>query len=134
MRAARGALVLAFERDEGRLSMIADNAAALGTPELETVSGEVPGTLADQPTPSAIFLGGAVSDRAVFDACWTALPQGGRMVANAVTLESQGAVADYHKAHGGELVRMEISRVEQVGSMRGMRPSMAVLQGRALKS
>ena len=133
MRAARGAKAMAFERHPERLAMIAENTFALGTPELHVVPGELPETLQDQPTPSAIFLGGAVSNPQVFEACWAALPAGGRMVANAVTLEGEGAVAGYHKSHGGELVRMEVSRVEAVGTMRGMRPGMAVLQWRGTK-
>ncbi|MCP5080533.1 MAG: precorrin-6y C5,15-methyltransferase (decarboxylating) subunit CbiE [Alphaproteobacteria bacterium] len=133
MRAARGAKAMAFERHPERLAMIAENASALGTPELDVVPGELPGTLQHQPTPSAIFLGGAVSDASVFEACWAALPIGGRMVANAVTLEGESAVAGYHKSYGGELVRMEVSRVEAVGTMRGMRPGMAVLQWRSVK-
>lgn len=133
MRAERRARAVAFERHEGRLAMIAGNAESLGTPELEIVAGDLPATLNGQPRPSAIFLGGAVSDRDVFDACWNALPAGGTMVSNAVTLEGEGALAGYHKAYGGDLVRMEVSRVEAVGSMRGLRPSMAVLQWRIMK-
>ncbi len=133
MRGARGARAIAFERHPERLAMIAENALALGTPELDVVAGDLPDTLENQPTPSAIFLGGAVSNESVFEACWAALPIGGRMVANAVTLEGDSAVAGYHKAYGGELVRMEISRVEAVGSLRGMRPGMAVLQWRGAK-
>ena len=133
MRAARGAKAMAFERHPERLAMIAENTFSLGTPELDVIPGELPDTLQDQPTPAAIFLGGAVSDTSVFEACWAALPIGGRMVANAVTLEGESAVAGYHKSYGGELVRMEVSRVEAVGSMRGMRPGMAVLQWRGVK-
>lgn len=133
MRAARGAKAIAFERHPERLAMIAENVLTLGTPELDVVAGELPETLQDRPTPSAVFLGGAVSNAAVFEACWAALPIGGRMVANAVTLEGDSAVAGYHKDYGGELVRMEVSRVEAVGTMRGMRPGMAVLQWRGVK-
>lgn len=133
MRAERRARAIAFERHERRLAMIARNAQTLGTPELEIVAGDLPGTLADQPKPSAIFLGGAVSDTNVFEACWAALPAGGTMVANAVTLEGESALASYHRTHGGDLVRMEVCRVEAVGTMRGMRPSMAVTQWRVVK-
>ena len=133
MRAARGAKAMAFERHPDRLAMISENTLALGTPELEIVAGEAPDILEHRPTPSAIFLGGAVSNEKVFDACWSALPIGGRMVANAVTLEGEAAVAACHKALGGELVRLDISRVEQVGTLRGMRPAMAVVQWRGVK-
>ncbi len=133
MRAARGAQAIAFERHPDRLAMISENALALGTPDLAIIPGDLPATLHDHPTPSAIFLGGAVSKQPVFEACWEALAPGGRMVANAVTLEGEGAVAGYHKSFGGELVRMDVSRVEAVGTMRGMRPGMAVLQWRGVK-
>ncbi len=134
MRSARNASAIAFERHAGRLAMISENAMVLGTPGLQVLAGELPEVLKDQPAPSAIFLGGAVSNPAVFEACWEALPLVGTMVANAVTLEGEGAVTAYHKQHGGDLVRMEISRLEAVGSMRGLRPSMAVLQWRVVKS
>ncbi len=114
--------------------MILENACALGTPNLEIVDGKVPDTLSGQARPSAIFLGGAVSAPDVFEACWKALPQGGRMVANAVTLEGKSAISARHKQYGGELVQIEISRTEALGALRAVRPSMAVLQWRAVKS
>jgi precorrin-6B C5,15-methyltransferase / cobalt-precorrin-6B C5,C15-methyltransferase len=133
MRAARGAKAIAFERDPERLSMIADNANALGTPELEIVPGDVPETLAERPVPSAIFVGGAVSDPAVMAACWNALPSGGRLVANAVTLEGENALAAHLGALGGELVRIDVSHAVGIGRKHAMRPRMSVTQWRAAK-
>ena len=113
--------------------MIADNAAALGAPALQSVPGELPDTLHGQPQPQAIFIGGGVSNPAIFEACWPALQAGGRMVANAVTLEGEHAVIDLHQRFGGELVRMDVSHVTQVGDLRAMRPRMAVMQWRTIK-
>lgn len=133
MRAARGAQAIAFERNPQRLSMIAENAAALGTPDLEVVAGEAPASLDGQRGPGAVFLGGAVSDPEIFSACWRGLPVGGRLVANSVTLEGEAAVIERHKRWGGDLVRMDVSRVTEVGRLRGLRPSMSVLQWRVTK-
>ncbi len=134
MRAARGAAAIAFERHPQRLAMIAANATALGTPGLEIVAGGAPAVLAGQRPPDAIFLGGAVSDPEVVEACWEALPAGGRLVANAVTLEGQAAVIAHQERLGGEILRLEVSLAAQVGRLRALRPRMAVTQWRAFKS
>ncbi len=133
MRAARNAQAIAFERDEARLATIAENAAALGTPGLEIVTGDLPGTLADQPQPSAVFVGGAVAENAVMERCWATLPAGGRLVANAVTLEGEAMLGQCHAAHGGELVRIGVSEAQAIGNKRGFRPRMTVTQWRAVK-
>ncbi len=133
MRAAGNAKAIAFEKNQARIKLIAGNAAALGVPGLDVVGGDVAQTLAGQDAPDAIFLGGAVDDNAVFKICWAALLPGGRLVANAVTLEGEAALMARHDAYGGELVRIDISRVEPLGTRRVMRPRLAVMQWRALK-
>lgn len=133
MRVARGARAIAFERDPDRLAMIAENADRLGTPSLDIEAGAVPETLAGAPTPDAVFIGGAVGDPEVFAAAWAALRPGGRLVANAVTLEGEAHIVRLHKRHGGDLVRIDISHAEPVGPYRAMRPRLPVLQWRTEK-
>ena len=133
MRAAPGARAIAFERNEDRIRMIAENAVALGAPDLDIVSGDVADSLGGHPAPSAVFHGGATTNDDVFTACWNALAPGGRFVANAVTLEGNTALIARHGQHGGELVRIDVSQVGPVGSRRVMRPRMSVLQWRAMK-
>ncbi len=133
MRARRGVRAIAFERDRERVAMAARNAGALGVPGLELVEGQVPGALAECATPDAAFIGGAVADNEVFAAVWSALRAGGRLVSNAVTLEGEAALVQRHKEHGGELVRLDISNVAQVGRLRAMKPRMSVLQWRVTK-
>lgn len=133
MRAARGARAIAFERGAGRQAMIATNAAALGVPGLTVVGGEVPETLAGQPVPDAIFLGGSVGDGALFDGCWGALKSGGRLVANAVTLEGEQALYERQAELGGDLVRIETAVLDMIGGRRAMRPRLAVTQYRVTK-
>lgn len=133
MRAAPEARAVALEPDAGRRAMAADNAIALGVPELELIDGRAPEALAGLPRPDAIFIGGGVSDPAVIPACRDALPAGGRIVANAVTLEGQGELQRAFREFGGELVRIAVERAAPVGTMTGWRPAMSVMQWSAVK-
>ena len=85
------------------------------------------------PRPDAVFLGGGLSDPGVLDEAWACLKPGGRLVANAVTLESEARLGECFKRHGGELVRLQLARAEAVGSMFGWRAAMPVTQWRVRK-
>ncbi|MBK1667835.1 cobalamin biosynthesis bifunctional protein CbiET [Rhodovibrio sodomensis] len=133
MRAARGATATAVEPRQKRLAMIADNALALGTPGLEIVAGRAPDDLAGLDAPDAVFVGGGVHAGDILPACWQALKPGGRLVANAVTLEGEAALLAWHAEHGGELTRLQVSRADPIGPYHGWRPLMAVTQLTAAK-
>jgi precorrin-6Y C5,15-methyltransferase (decarboxylating) len=133
MRAARDASAVAFEEEQQRLQMIGVNAAALGVPGLEIVGGEAPATFEGKPPPDAIFMGADVGNDALFEACWTALRPGGRLVANAVTLESEQALYARQDRLGGDLARIEIALLDRIGSHRVLRPRMAVVQWSVMK-
>lgn len=119
LRAAPGMAATAIERDETRADRIARNAATLGVPELAIVRGEAIETLHSLPIPDAVFVGGGLSNPGLIDACWDALPQGGRLVANAVTIESEAILAKHQHDHGGTLTRIAISRAETMGGKAG---------------
>ncbi len=119
---------VAIEADAERAARIRRNAAAFGVPGLQVVEGVAPGALTGLPTPDAIFVGGGGTDDGVLDAAIAALPSGGRLVANAVTLEMEALLLAKHAALGGELVRIAISRETAIGSMSGWRPAMPVTQ------
>lgn len=133
MRASRGARAIAFERHAERIAMAHRNAGALGVPGLEVIEGDVPQSLAGQTTPDAVFIGGAVNHDETFNTAWRALRPGGRLVANAVTLEGETALYARQGEHGGELVRIDVSQLTHVGGRRAMRPRMAVTQWRVTK-
>ena len=133
MRAARGAKAIAFERDDERLTMIATNASALGVLTLTTVSGEAPLSLANHPAPDAIFIGGDVGNVELFEAAWAALKPGGRLVANAVTLDGEQALYERQSRLGGDLTRIDIAVLHAVGTHRVMRPRMPVTQWLVIK-
>jgi precorrin-6Y C5,15-methyltransferase (decarboxylating) len=133
MRAARGARAIAFESHPGRLKMIGENADRLGTPRLTVIAGEAPASLKGQPRPDAVFIGGGMGVPGVFEESWAALKPQGRMVANVVTLEGELHLVDLQEKHGGELVRIEVSHLDRIGSLRALKPRMPVLQWRAVK-
>ncbi|MGJ8622669.1 MAG: precorrin-6y C5,15-methyltransferase (decarboxylating) subunit CbiE [Yoonia sp.] len=132
MRAARYARAIGIEPRADRRAMAAANALALGAPKLDLIDGTVPEALVGLDAPDAIFIGGGLS-RATFDAAWAALRPLGRLVANAVTLESEAELIALHKAYGGDLVKLSVHRAEPVGRMTGWRPSMPVTQWSLVK-
>lgn len=119
---------IAVERDTTRADRVARNAASLGVPALQIVHGAAPAVLAGLPTPDAVFIGGGAHDPALFDAAWASLRAGGRLVVNAVTIESQALLVERQKALGGTLTRLAIERLDTIGSLHGFRPAMAVVQ------
>jgi precorrin-6Y C5,15-methyltransferase (decarboxylating) len=128
MRADRTCQAIAVERDPRRVARIARNANALGVPDLRLVTGAVPDALADLDPPDAVFVGGGLTAPGVLDQCWEALRPGGRLVANAVTVESERVAADGYARYGGELTRIAVSRAGPLGDYTGWRAAAPVTQ------
>lgn len=133
MRAARGAEAIAFESHPERLRMIGENADRLGTPRLKVIAGEAPQSLKGQKPPDVVFIGGGMGVPGVFEESWAALKPQGRMVANVVTLEGELHLVDLQEKYGGDLVRLDISYLAKIGTLRALKPRMSVLQWRAIK-
>ncbi len=125
-RSGPGCAAVAFERDEQRRKRIADNAAAFGV-RVE-VRGDAPDAFDGAPTAAAIFIGGGLTQPGLLDACFDRLPAGGRLVANAVTAESEAVLAQWYSRLGGELRRFQHYRGEPLGKFTGWRPAMPVTQ------
>ena len=123
---------IGFERDVDRAARAARNAAALGVPHLDIRRGATvamfDGVSESAGSPDAIFIGGGASEVGMMDACWAALNPGGRMVVNAVTLETETILHRAFDTWGGSLTRISIDRAERVGTKHGWRPAMPVLQ------
>jgi precorrin-6B C5,15-methyltransferase / cobalt-precorrin-6B C5,C15-methyltransferase len=124
---------IGIEANLDRAGRAARNAAALGAPELEIVEGSAPEALAGLARPDAVFIGGGMMDDGVFAAAWSALKPGGRLVANAVSLETEARLAGYFQQFGGDLIRLQVTRADRVGAMSGWRPAMPVTQWRVRK-
>lgn len=125
---------IAIEPHPQRLQYIADNAVALGTPNLQIIPGEAPEGLCNLPPPNAIFIGGGVTALGLLETCWQALLPGGRLVANAVTVESERILLEWRDRVGGELTRIAIQRAEPVGKFSGWKAMAPVTQWVAVKS
>jgi precorrin-6Y C5,15-methyltransferase (decarboxylating) len=125
---------IAIEANRERAARGARNAAALGVPHLEIVIGEAPQALVNLPRPSAVFIGGSADAPGVVEECYAALEPGGRLVANAVTIETQAELARRFKNHGGELVNIEISHADPLGSYNVWRPARPIMQWSVTKS
>ena len=132
-RGARGARAIAVERNPERVRLIADNAVSLGVPEIEVIAAAAPASLAGLAPPDAVFIGGGATDDGVFEACWEALSPGGRLAANAVTVEGEQALFGWRGRVGGDLTRIAVSHAEPLGGLTGWRPQMSVTQFRAVK-
>jgi len=119
---------MAIETQPERAARIRRNAAAFGVPGLEIVEDKAPMALQNLPQPDAIFIGGGASDDGVLDIAIASLKPGGRLVANAVTLETEALLIARHASLGGELTRIAISRASPVGEKSGWRSAMPVTQ------
>ncbi|MFJ2919385.1 precorrin-6y C5,15-methyltransferase (decarboxylating) subunit CbiE [Streptomyces sp. NPDC087307] len=128
MRSHPSCRAVTVERDPARAARIVRNADRLGVPALRVVTGRAPGDLAGLPAPDAVFIGGGLTAPGLLGACWDALGPGGRLVANTVTLESEALLAEAHRRHGGDLVRLAVAHAVPVGGFTGWRQAMPVTQ------
>jgi precorrin-6Y C5,15-methyltransferase (decarboxylating) len=105
---------VAIERRPDRAARIARNAAACGVPDLTIVAGEAPTALRGLASPDAIFIGGggAAGRPGVLDYAITALRPGGRLVVNAVTLDTEALLLARRATLGGDLIRIAVTRAE----------------------
>ena len=119
---------IAIEVRPDRAHRITRNALAFGFPDLRVIEDEAPDALQGLPQPDAIFIGGGGTDPRVIDHALAALKIGGRLVVNAVTIETQADLMKRHVAHGGALIKIDIARADPVGPFHGWRASMPVIQ------
>jgi precorrin-6B C5,15-methyltransferase / cobalt-precorrin-6B C5,C15-methyltransferase len=119
---------IAIEARADRAERIRRNAGALGVPGLDVRNAVAPRALHGLPLPEAIFIGGGACDNGMLDTAIAALPTGGRLVVNAVTLETEAELIARNRALGGELIRLAIARADPLGGARGWRPALPVTQ------
>jgi precorrin-6Y C5,15-methyltransferase (decarboxylating) len=128
-----GGSAIAIEARDDRAANIRANAEAFGIAHRMTVvAGRAPAVLAGLEKPDAVFTGGGL-DAAMFDAVWPLLPDGARLVAHAVTLETEALLSDLHSRHGGEMMRIEISHAASLGRMRSWQAVRPVVQWSVVK-
>jgi precorrin-6B C5,15-methyltransferase / cobalt-precorrin-6B C5,C15-methyltransferase len=123
---------IGVEREPARAARAARNAAELGVPRLEVVTSEAQAALDTLPAPDAIFIGGG-GEPAVINKAFAALKPGGRIVANAITLETEKAILAAQAELGGTLTRLSVERLDAVGGKQAFRPAMTVTQWSTVK-
>jgi precorrin-6Y C5,15-methyltransferase (decarboxylating) len=126
MRAHPSCRALAIEADEGRQLLIEHNRDALGVPGLQLIRGSAPQALVGLERPDAVFIGGGVTREGVLDTCWAALKPGGRLIANAVTLQSEMTLMAWREQHGGELTRIHIAQAQPLGDFDTWRQALPI--------
>lgn len=133
MRSDRRCLAIAIESNLDRLKRIAQNANALGVPNLKIIAGRAPTALQDLPEPDTIFIGGGLTAPEVIETCWRSLRSGGRLVANAVTVETEAKLFHWQTQLGGELTRIAVQRAEAIGQFLGWKAMSPITQWSVIK-
>ena len=123
---------IAIEQRSDRAARLMRNAAAFGVPHLQLVEGSAPAALEGLTPPDAVFIGGGATVPGVIESVRSALRPAGRLVVNAVTLESESLLLKCKAQWGGSLTHIAISRADPIGGdaarLSGWRPSMPVIQ------
>jgi len=122
----------AIEAREDRAANIRNNAASFGLlHKIDVIAGRAPAVLAGLAPPQAVFFGGGL-DSVMFDAVGALVPAGTRLVAHAVTLETEAVLSDLQRRHGGELMRVEIAHAAPLGTFRSWEAVRPVVQWSAV--
>ncbi|MBH69104.1 MAG: cobalamin biosynthesis bifunctional protein CbiET [Rhodospirillaceae bacterium] len=124
---------IAIECNIQRATLITKNAENLGTPYLRVVNKKAPSSLSNLPRPNAIFIGGGITQKGLFEKCWQELREGGCLVCNLVTAESEAKVFKLQGRLGGSLTRLAVSRLEPLGKANIWRPHLQITQWKLSK-
>ncbi|NQV59774.1 MAG: precorrin-6y C5,15-methyltransferase (decarboxylating) subunit CbiE [Alphaproteobacteria bacterium] len=134
LRAEPTAQAIAIEQNPKRIANIRANQNNLGVSNLQIIKGTAPVALKGLAKPDVIFIGGGVSDGKLLQACWRALPSGGRFVANAVSAEGEAELFRFMGRQGGEMTRIAVSHMDSMGDLHAWRAMRPVTQYRGIKS
>jgi precorrin-6Y C5,15-methyltransferase (decarboxylating) len=118
---------IAFERDATRLERALANAKHLGVDRLQTVLGDAPEVIRQQPQPAAVFVGGGLS-AALLEQLQAQCAAGTRLVTNAVTLESEALILQYQQRWGGDLMRIDLAHSQPLGRFHSWQSAHPVVQ------
>jgi precorrin-6Y C5,15-methyltransferase (decarboxylating) len=129
---------IAIERRSDRAARIRRNAGAFGVPDLQVLEADAPQAFAGLQPPDAVFIGGGSTTPGMIETAQAALRTHGRLVINAVTLETEAILLGTHAQHGGNLVRMQIHRASPIGSeearLMSWRPARPITQWTWIKT
>ena len=107
--------VFAVEVDPEGVAICRDNLRTHAVDNVNVLLGRAPEALADLPAPDAVFVGGSKGSMAeILDVVLARLQPGGRVVANAITLENSAEIYQCLRGHGlvPEVTLLQVSRAE----------------------
>lgn len=117
----------AVEGNPDRAARALANAARFGlSHRFHLTAARAPDGLSDLPRPDVVFVGGGASE-ALFTTLGT-LPTGTRWVANAVTLETEALLTQWHARKGGQLLRIDLADAGPLGNRTGWQPQRPLVQ------
>lgn len=125
-RSGSNCRAVAFETKPERRERIVANARNFGA-DID-VRADAPEHFEGAAPPDVIFIGGGLTGPGMVETCLAQLPSGGRLVANAVTVESEALLMNWHSRLGGELRRFQHYQGEPLGGFTGWRPQMPITQ------
>jgi len=126
---------VAIEQRADRAARIRRNSVALGVPDLQIATADAPEAFSHLSPPDAIFIGGGATTPGLMTAARASLRPGGRLVANAISLETEALLLNEHEHLGGQLLRVSLARSGPLSAaMSGWRPAMPLLQWSWVKS
>jgi len=120
---------LSVEARPDRAARIRANAARFGLDRLRVIEGIAPAALAELDRPQAVFVGGGLSE-ALLAALETRLSPGSRIVAHAVTLQTEALLIAAAARLGGDLFRIELAEAAPLGTRTGWAPARPIVQWR----
>lgn len=111
----------AVEKDKKRLTDIRKNKKRFNASNLEIIAGEAPACIpSDLPAPDAVFVGGGGRRvEEILRAVSKRIKRGGRVVVNAVTIETAGAAFGFFKKSGweSEMVLISLTKAKDLGGL-----------------
>lgn len=134
VRAAKGARAYAVEKNAKRQEFILKNADHFGVIGVQLIRGEAPSVLGDIEKPDAIFIGGGFTHPNLFDYCWDSLKAGGRLVVNAVTLETVALLQKKAAKINARLIQLSLSEALPLGNFHVWRSALPITMMIAHKS
>lgn len=125
-RAAKGARAYAVEKSPKRQEFILKNSDHFGVIGVQLIRGEAPSVLENLEKPDAIFIGGGFTHPDLFDYCWDSLKAGGRLVVNAVTLETVALLQAKAEQIKARLIHFTLSEAAPLGNFHVWRSSLPI--------
>lgn len=117
---ARNGRIFAIEKNTKDVAIIRKNLQRLGVSNAKVIQALAPDGLGDLPNPTVVFIGGSGGRmQAILDIACHRLKPGGRIVINAVTLESMNTAVGGLKARGftTEVTLINIARSKAIANL-----------------